>query len=63
MTTEEVNMPETTDVGEQRILAGRYAIGEFVGQGGMATVYRGTDTKLGRQVAIKVMKADLAGDA
>ncbi|MFD5598590.1 Stk1 family PASTA domain-containing Ser/Thr kinase [Leucobacter sp. NPDC058333] len=63
MTTEEVNMPETTGVGEQRILAGRYAIGEFVGQGGMATVYRGTDTKLGRQVAIKVMKADLAGDA
>jgi serine/threonine-protein kinase len=56
-------MPETTDGGgEQRILAGRYAIGEFVGQGGMATVYRGTDTKLGRQVAIKVMKADLAGD-
>ncbi|WP_336660125.1 Stk1 family PASTA domain-containing Ser/Thr kinase [Leucobacter sp. USHLN153] len=62
MSTEEVNMPESTDVGEQRILAGRYAIGEFVGQGGMATVYRGTDMKLGRQVAIKVMKADLAGD-
>ena len=55
-------MPETPNGGEQRILAGRYAIGEFVGQGGMATVYRGTDTKLGRQVAIKVMKADLAGD-
>lgn len=63
MSTEEVTMPDTTDgAGEQRILAGRYAIGEFVGQGGMATVYRGTDTKLGRQVAIKVMKADLAGD-
>ena len=62
MSTEEVDMPETPSGGEQRILAGRYAIGEFVGQGGMATVYRGTDTKLGRQVAIKVMKADLAGD-
>ncbi|MBK0422007.1 Stk1 family PASTA domain-containing Ser/Thr kinase [Leucobacter sp. CSA2] len=62
MTMEEVEMPETADVGEQRILAGRYAIGDFIGQGGMATVYRGTDTKLGRQVAIKVMKADLAGD-
>ncbi len=55
-------MPETPAGDGQRILAGRYAIGEFVGQGGMATVYRGTDTKLGRQVAIKVMKADLAGD-
>lgn len=62
MSTEEVTMPDTADDGEQRILAGRYAIGEFVGQGGMATVYRGTDTKLGRQVAIKVMKAELAGD-
>ncbi|QYM74852.1 Stk1 family PASTA domain-containing Ser/Thr kinase [Leucobacter luti] len=62
MSTEEVTMPDTADNSEQRILAGRYAIGEFVGQGGMATVYRGTDTKLGRQVAIKVMKAELAGD-
>lgn len=62
MSTEEVDMPETADVGAQRILAGRYAIGEFIGQGGMATVYRGTDTKLGRQVAIKIMKADLASD-
>ncbi|WP_449276710.1 Stk1 family PASTA domain-containing Ser/Thr kinase [Leucobacter sp. GX24907] len=62
MTTEEVTMPETPSDAEQRILAGRYAIGEFVGQGGMATVYRGTDTKLGRQVAIKIMKANLAGD-
>lgn len=56
-------MTETTGVGEQRILAGRYAVGEFIGQGGMSTVYRGTDTRLGRQVAIKIMKANLSGDA
>ncbi|WP_051582896.1 Stk1 family PASTA domain-containing Ser/Thr kinase [Leucobacter sp. PH1c] len=62
MSTEEVTMPDTAENGAQRILAGRYAIGEFVGQGGMATVYRGTDTKLGRQVAIKVMKAELSSD-
>ena len=55
-------MPETSSDAEQRILAGRYAIGEFIGQGGMATVYRGQDTKLGRQVAIKIMKSNLAGD-
>ena len=55
-------MTETTGVGEQRILAGRYAVGEFIGQGGMSTVYRGTDTRLGRQVAIKIMKANLSGD-
>lgn len=46
-----------------RTLGGRYEIGEFIGHGGMATVYRGIDTKLGRQVAIKIMKADLADDA
>lgn len=56
-------MSETSHDAEQRILAGRYAIGEFIGQGGMATVYRGQDTKLGRQVAIKVMKSNLASDA
>lgn len=53
-------MSETA--GAQRTLAGRYAISEYLGQGGMSTVYRGTDTKLGRQVAIKVMRANLAGD-
>lgn len=47
---------------QQRIIADRYIIGDLIGQGGMSSVYRGTDTKLGRQVAIKVMKADLAGD-
>lgn len=53
-------MSENADA--QRTLAGRYAISEFIGQGGMATVYRGTDTKLGRDVAIKVMRASLADD-
>ncbi|MFF8819067.1 Stk1 family PASTA domain-containing Ser/Thr kinase [Leucobacter sp. NPDC015123] len=59
---EEVNMSETASGGNSRVLAGRYAIGEFIGQGGMATVYRGTDIKLGRQVAIKIMKSELSGD-
>ena len=53
-------MSETADA--QRTLAGRYAISDYLGQGGMSTVYRGVDTKLGRQVAIKVMRANLAGD-
>ncbi|GGE96742.1 Stk1 family PASTA domain-containing Ser/Thr kinase [Mycetocola zhadangensis] len=47
---------------EQRLLAGRYLVGDLIGRGGMANVYRGTDTKLGRTVAIKILKADLATD-
>lgn len=55
-------MSEAAGGANSRVLGGRYAIGEFIGQGGMATVYRGTDIKLGRQVAIKVMKSELSGD-
>lgn len=55
-------MTDTTATGGARMLAGRYTIGEYIGQGGMSTVYSGSDTKLGRQVAIKVMRANLAGD-
>jgi serine/threonine protein kinase len=47
---------------EQRLLAGRYLVGDLIGRGGMANVFRGTDTKLGRTVAIKILKPDLAND-
>ncbi|WP_245859189.1 Stk1 family PASTA domain-containing Ser/Thr kinase [Luteimicrobium subarcticum] len=46
----------------QRILAGRYEVGELIGRGGMAEVHIGHDTRLGRTVAIKVLRADLARD-
>ena len=45
-----------------RQLAGRYQIGERIGRGGMADVYVGTDTRLGRRVAIKLLKPSLASD-
>ncbi|MEN9989188.1 MAG: hypothetical protein RL508_167 [Actinomycetota bacterium] len=47
---------------KQRIIAGRYELGALIGRGGMADVYEGTDTRLGRVVAIKLLKADLAND-
>lgn len=46
----------------QRTIAGRYTLGSLIGRGGMADVYEGTDEILGRKVAIKLLKADLAAD-
>jgi serine/threonine protein kinase/beta-lactam-binding protein with PASTA domain len=46
----------------QRVLSGRYELGESIGRGGMADVFRGTDTRLGRTVAVKLLRADLARD-
>ena len=45
-----------------RLIAERYELGSLIGRGGMAEVYSGTDTRLGRTVAIKLLKADLAAD-
>ena len=45
-----------------RILGGRYEVGELVGRGGMADVHAGHDTRLGRPVAIKILRSDLARD-
>ena len=47
---------------EPRILAGRYEVGDLIGRGGMAEVHIGYDTRLGRSVAIKILRADLARD-
>ena len=46
----------------QRIIAGRYTLGNLLGRGGMADVYEGVDNRLGRTVAIKMLKSDLAND-
>lgn len=47
---------------EPRVLSGRYRVDEPIGRGGMASVYRGYDLTLGREVAIKILDRDLADD-
>ena len=42
---------------------GTYEVVALLGKGGMAEVYRARDTRLGRDVAIKVMSEALGGDA
>ena len=52
-----MSAPETP-----RLLGGRYELGARLGHGGMAEVLRGADVRLGRDVAIKILRSDLARD-
>jgi len=45
------------------VIGGRYEVGDMLGRGGMAEVRKGTDTRLGRTVAVKRLRTDLASDA
>ncbi len=45
-----------------RLLSERYELGDPLGYGGMSEVHHGMDTRLSRDVAVKVLRADLARD-
>ncbi|MDP3971576.1 MAG: Stk1 family PASTA domain-containing Ser/Thr kinase, partial [Candidatus Nanopelagicales bacterium] len=47
---------------EPRRLGDRYELGGALGRGGMAEVLEGRDLRLGRRVAIKILRPDLAKD-
>ncbi len=55
--------PAPADMLTGRMLDGRYHVRARIAHGGMATVYLATDTRLDREVALKVMHADLVRDA
>ena len=57
------SLPGHTPESERpRLLAGRYELGALIGRGGMADVHLGTDSRLGRRVAIKLLRPSLASD-
>ena len=45
-----------------RRLGDRYELGDVIGRGGMAEVFEGRDLRLGRRVAVKLLRTDLARD-
>jgi serine/threonine-protein kinase len=49
-------------IGDPVVVGGRYELGELLGRGGMAEVRRAIDNRLGRPVAVKQLRADLAID-
>jgi serine/threonine-protein kinase len=51
-----------SESGDGRRLGERYELGEVIGRGGMAEVHEGQDLRLGRRVAVKILRPDLARD-
>jgi serine/threonine-protein kinase len=45
-----------------KILGARYQLGAMIGTGGMADVYIAQDQRLSREVAVKILRSDLAKD-
>src|SRR4051794_40725883 len=55
--------PVIEELPEGTLLAGRYHLSHMVGHGGMGTVYASHDDDLDEDIALKVLRTDLARDA
>ncbi len=54
--------PPPGDGDGPRLIAGRYRLGPIIGRGGMATIHRATDTRLDREVAVKLLRPEVSRD-
>jgi eukaryotic-like serine/threonine-protein kinase len=52
-------LPASDGAYEGRVLADRYVLGELIGKGGMADVFRATDRFLDRDVAVKLFRPEM----
>ncbi len=59
--TQILERPEV-DISPGTIFVGRYRVIEELGQGGMGKVYRAFDLEIGEEIAIKMLKAEIAHD-
>ncbi|CAB4336830.1 unannotated protein [freshwater metagenome] len=57
-----MTLPPNSDPILGKVLDDRYRVDELIAHGGMATVYRGTDLRLGRTIALKVLSGVMAND-
>jgi serine/threonine protein kinase len=55
-------MERHAEMSTPQLLSNRYELGDTLGYGGMSEVHHGHDVRLGREVAIKILRADLARD-
>src|SRR6185503_19104452 len=55
-----VELPDPADAWLPGLRVGRYELRECIGAGGLGVVFAGFDPKLGREVAVKVLRRDRA---